>query len=227
MASTLTPTLASLAPTRRSILLLLKKAGSARAEELAASLGLTVSALRQHLAALAADGLVGHDEVRSGPGRPKHLFHLTPAAEGYFPKFHAELTNELLAYVESEDPELLERLFARRRQRRIDGARERLAGKDLRHRVIALTAILDEDGYLADWVDLGDGGYRIVEHNCAILGVAMRYGQACSSELDFIRAVLPDASVERVAHIVAGARMCAYEIRPVRKPRRGSRPSAA
>ncbi|HEX9529965.1 MAG TPA: ArsR family transcriptional regulator [Acidimicrobiales bacterium] len=213
MVTTLPQTLANLAPTRRSILLLLKKAGSARAEELAGSLGLTVSALRQHLSALAADGLVGHEQVRSGPGRPKHLFHLTPAAEGYFPKFHAELTNELLAYVEAEDPELLDRLFTRRRQRRIEGARERLAGRDLRARVEELTAILDGDGYLADWVEVGEGRYRIVEHNCAILGVAMRYGQACSSELDFIRAVLPDAEVERVSHIVHGARMCAYEVR--------------
>ena len=172
VASALPPTLAALAPTRRSILLLLKKAGSARAEELADSLGLTVSALRQHLSALAADGLVGHEQVRSGPGRPKHLFHLTPAAEGYFPKLHAELTNELLAYVEAEDPELLERIFTRRRQRRIEGARDRLAGRDLRARVEELTAILDEDGYLADWVEVGEGRYRIVEHNCAIFTVA-------------------------------------------------------
>ena len=47
--------------------------------------------------------------------------------------------------------------------------------------------------------------YRIVEHNCAIWAVAQRYGQACTSEIDFIRAVLPEADVERVQHMVAGA----------------------
>ena len=55
--------------------------------------------------------------------------------------------------------------------------------------------------------------WRIVEHNCAIWAVALRYGQACTSELDFIRTVLPEADVERVAHMVAGARRCAYEVR--------------
>jgi DeoR family suf operon transcriptional repressor len=55
--------------------------------------------------------------------------------------------------------------------------------------------------------------YRIVEHNCAIWAVAQRYGQACSSEIDFIRAVLPGTTVERVQHMVAGARRCAYEVR--------------
>ena len=36
--------------------------------------------------------------------------------------------------------------------------------------------------------------YRIVEHNCAIWAVAQRYGQACTSEIDFIRTVLPEAT---------------------------------
>jgi DeoR family suf operon transcriptional repressor len=43
--------------------------------------------------------------------------------------------------------------------------------------------------------------------------VAQRYGQACSSEIEFIRSVLPEAEVERVQHMVAGAPHCAYEIR--------------
>ena len=47
-----------------------------------------------------------------------------------------------------------------------------------------------------------------------IRAVALRYGQACTSEIDFIRAVLPEATVERILHMVAGAPRCAYEIRP-------------
>jgi DeoR family transcriptional regulator, suf operon transcriptional repressor len=55
--------------------------------------------------------------------------------------------------------------------------------------------------------------YRVIEHNCAIWAVAQRYGQACTSEIEFIRAVLPAATVERVQHMVAGAPHCAYEVR--------------
>ncbi len=76
-----------------------------------------------------------------------------------------------------------------------------------------LTRILDEDGYLASWEQVEPGVYRIVEHNCAIWAVAERYGQACTSELEFIRTVLEGADVERVQHMVAGARRCAYEVR--------------
>ncbi len=75
-----------------------------------------------------------------------------------------------------------------------------------------LTRILDEDGYLASSERVAPGVYRIVEHNCAIWAVAQKYGQACTSEIEFIRAVLPGTQVERVQHMVAGARRCAYEI---------------
>jgi DeoR family suf operon transcriptional repressor len=211
--------------TRDGILAALKRQGEARAEELAAAMGVTVSALRQHLVSLTGEGLVGHREVRSGPGRPKHYYFLTEAAESRFPKTYDELTNELLDYVADESPELLERVFERRRQRRVDGASARLAaaGPTLADQVAELARILDEDGYLAevvDWPSGGPGAMRVIEHNCAILGVAARYGQACTSELDFIRTVLPGATVERVSHMMAGQRQCAYEIKPVGRARR-------
>jgi predicted ArsR family transcriptional regulator len=170
--------------------------------------------VRQHLTGLAADGFVDRREVRSGPGRPRHLWSLAPGAEALFPKTYGALTNELLTYVADDDPELLERVFERRRQARTERAREQLAGLDLDEAVPVLAGILDEDGYLADAEREPDGTWRIVEHNCAILEVALRYGQACGAELAFIRDVLPGARVERVAHILGGSHVCAYEVRP-------------
>ena|SRR5581483_11074739 len=201
---------------RRTILRALKRCGEARAEELAATLEVTASAMRQHLTALEAEGLVTHHQVKGSPGRPKHVYHLTASAEGLFPKAYGELTTELLDYVQEADPALVESIFAKRRQRRIEGARTRLDGKPFADRVVELGHILDEDGYLAEVEPMGNGdeGFRIVEHNCAILSVASKYGLACSSELEFIRAALPDADIDRVKHMMAGAYVCAYEVRP-------------
>jgi predicted ArsR family transcriptional regulator len=42
--------------------------------------------------------------------------------------------------------------------------------------------------------------------------VASHYQQACTTELEFIRDLIPDATVERVTHKRAGAHSCAYEI---------------
>ena len=62
----------------QDVLRFIKKRGEARAEELAAELGITVSGIRQHLTAMTRDGLVSVAERREGPGRPKHYYALTP-----------------------------------------------------------------------------------------------------------------------------------------------------
>jgi DeoR family transcriptional regulator, suf operon transcriptional repressor len=213
----LNPTLASLPATRREILIALKKRGEASVDELAEHMGITVSAVRQHLTGLAAAGFVAHRAVTRGAGRPRHLYRLSAGSEALFPKYYSELTNELLSYVEDEDPEVLERIFERRRHRRVEGAVARLEGMRFPAKVAELARILDEDGYLADFEALPDGSFRITEHNCAILGLARRWGLACSTEIEFLREALPDARVERVAHMMAGAHVCRYEIRPRRR----------
>src|SRR6476660_533776 len=190
----------------------MKRRGEVRVDELAGVLGVTVSAVRQHLSALQADGWVLHRQVRAGPGRPHHLYRLSPEGDRLFPRAYAAITIDLLAEAEAEDPEIVERMFERRRARRVERAKVRLEGKSLPERVHELTSILDEDGYLAEAIDLPDGKFRIVEHNCAILAFASKYGTACGTELEFIREVLADANVERVAHLLAGGHVCAYEV---------------
>ncbi|MGN6187585.1 MAG: helix-turn-helix transcriptional regulator [Conexibacter sp.] len=208
------PALAELPPTRRELLIHLRKRGEARAEELAGALGVTVGAVRQHLQGLAAADLVEHREERPGPGRPRHVYRLAPAAEALFPRAYGELTVELLDYIGDEDPDLIARAFERRRRARVERTRERLDGLEFDARVAEVARVLDEDGYLADVEPLEDGGgWRIREHNCAILAVAQRYGHACGAEIAFLREVLPDADVTRVSHILTGAHACAYEVR--------------
>lgn len=198
--------------TRRSLLGHMKRRGEARADALAAQAGITVQATRQHLTALERDGLVTHSVERKGPGRPTHLYALTAAGDALFPRAYAELTNELLDYVEKEDPALLQRIFDRRADRRLAAARERTRNASFGTKVKEVAAILDEDGYLADFEERPDGTYLIREHNCAVLSVAQRYGHACSSELAFLRAAMPEAEVTRIAHRLAGGHVCAYRI---------------
>jgi predicted ArsR family transcriptional regulator len=208
-----TPTITD---SRRSVIDALKQRGESGADELAADLGMTLPGVRQHLGALADEGLVtSREEPRGsgGRGRPRRLYSLTPRSEPLFPKAYDELANELLRHAADEDGTLVERIFVRRRDCRIDNARARLAPKrTLRAKVAELAKILDEDGYLAEWEQIGRGKYRIVEHNCAILAVADRHPTACRSEIEFLQTVLPEATVERVSHIVSGAHQCAYVV---------------
>ena len=208
-----TPSMQALPSGRRELLTAIKKQGEARADDLAAGLGVTVSAVRQHLQGLAAEGLVTHREERNGPGRPRHLYRLTSDAEALFPKNYANLANELLGYVEEEDPAILPRAFERRAKARTARVRSRLDGMTLDEKVPLLAAILTEDGYIADCRH-SDGIWTLTERNCAILAVAFRYGHACKTEFEFLRRILPEAHIERVTHIVSGDAACAYRITP-------------
>lgn len=212
---TISEALSSLPESRRRILEHVKRGGEATAEAIAADLGVTLSGARQNLMALERDGLLEHRSARGGPGRPKHVFILTAAGDTLFPRAYAELTNELLEYVEDEDPALLERIFERRARRRLQRARERTVGLSFPEKVRVVAEILDEDGYLADFTGRDDGAFVITEHNCAVLGVALRYHHACSSELDFLKAAMPEAEVTRIAHRINGAHVCAYLVSPV------------
>jgi DeoR family transcriptional regulator, suf operon transcriptional repressor len=213
-APSATPTLPA---GRRAVLYALRRRGEASAEQIAEQLDMTVSGARQHLSALIRDGFVESAETEAREpkrGRRPLVYAATTAADALFPKAYGELTNELLGYLDGTDPQLLDALFAQRREHRIVNAQARLEPKrGLGAKVTELARILDEDGYLASSERVSPGVYLIVEHNCAIWAVAQRYGQACTSELDFIRSVLPEATVERIQHMVAGARRCAYEVR--------------
>ena len=201
---------------RRAVLYAVRRRGDASAEDVATDLGITVSGARQHLAALVQAGLAGAGDADESPrrGRPRLTYHVTAAGDALFPKAYGALTNELLGYVEEIDASGVDRLFERRRDQRVINARQRLAARGpLGERVAELTRILDDDGYLAEVSTIGPDHYLVVEHNCAIAAVASRYGQACTSEIDFIRTVLPDATVTRVSHMVSGDRRCAYDVR--------------
>lgn len=198
---------------RRDVLYAVRRRGEATVDQVADTLGITVSGARQHLAALADAGLVvTRDLPREGRGRPRQVFRTTPAADDVFPKAYGALTNELLDYLDDDIEQLL---FDRRRDERIARAEPRLEGKDLAGKVDELARILDEDGYLAHSRANDDGTFDIIERNCAIATVAASHPGACRSELEFIRTVLPDAAVERVSHIASGAAECGYHVTPV------------
>lgn len=198
--------------TRRAMLERLKRDGEHSADSLSRTLGITAAGTRQHLTALERDGLVSRRGQADGRGRPRFLYTLTPTGDSLFPRTYSELTNELLGYVEDEDPRLISRIFDRRAARRLEDARRRMAGKPLGEKVAILAEILDEDGYLADFEPAGPNTWLITEHNCAVLSVAQRYGHACGSELQFLREALPEAEVVRTAHRLAGGHVCRYEI---------------
>lgn len=200
-------------PTQRWVLASLKRLGEASADELAAELGVSASAVRQHLGALRSAGLVEARRAQGPRGRPAERFRATVRTEPMFVGGGADLSIELLSHIEQEDPELVERVFDRRRAQLVEEARHHLDADSVEARIAQVTELMDAQGYLCDFEQVARGHYRINLHNCAIWSVASRFRQACASELEFLQGVLPDAAVQRVTHKTAGAHTCAYDVR--------------
>ncbi|HET6223132.1 MAG TPA: metalloregulator ArsR/SmtB family transcription factor [Dongiaceae bacterium] len=209
------------------LLLLLKTRGPATAAVLARSLKLTPMGVRQHLSRLAADGLVAHFDERRTVGRPKRHWQLAPAAEARFPDSHAQMTVEILGAVRTTFGEAgLDRLIAQREQDMLIKYKEALAGAgSLGQRLRRLAKLRSEEGYMAESVAEGDGTYILIENHCPVCAAARACQNLCRSELAIFSTVLADCRVERIDHILAGARRCAYRVTPTagRERRRGVR----
>jgi len=181
----------------------------------------------QQLHALEAASLVCHATERHGVGRPRHLYDVTPDAQGLFPADYDGLAAGLLAAIdEVGGPDLIEDVFAARRRQIGHRIRKSLAARlpadaGLVDKVRELAVLQDEAGYLADWFVGADGAVRLRENNCAIYHVARGTRAACDAELKLFRELLGE-DVVRESHIASGDRCCTYRIGSPRDRGRGS-----
>jgi len=198
------------------ILLLLKTYGASRTLAVAERLGVSRQAALQHLSKLAAEGLVEHATERAGVGRPRRSWSLTSKGHARFPDTHAQLTVEMIQAVREEfGAEGLERLVARRERATAGAYREAMTGAaGLEERLSRLAALREAEGYMAGWLALEDGTYLVTENHCPICAAAAVCQGFCRAELNLFETLLAPARVERIEHILAGARRCAYRVSP-------------
>lgn len=197
------------------ILFLLKTGGPARTGELAERLGITRQASRQHLENLASKGLVRFETLKAGIGRPRRLWALTEAGHAKFPDGHAQMTVDILNAVRGEFGDAgLDRLITRRERETTASYRSALAEvTTLGARVERLAALRNAEGYMAEWKACDDGSFLLMENHCPICAAANACRNLCRSELaTFSDSLGGDCRVERIDHILSGARRCTYRI---------------
>jgi len=198
------------------ILFLLKTRGPSRTGEIATRLGISRQGSRQQLERLAAEGLISAETRRGGVGRPRRHWSLTAKGHGRFPDSHAQMTIDLIEAVRGEFGEDgLERLIARRERETLRHYAEAAGNGSLEARVEALAKLRTDEGYMAEWRRDEDGSFLFVESHCPICAAARACQSLCRSELVTFQKVLgTSCTVERLDHLLAGARRCAYRIAP-------------
>lgn len=228
------PGWARLTPAKKRVLELIKRSGPCTPAELAAELGRTEVALRQHLQVLQEEGLV-RDGRRppKGRGRPATEWTLTEAARSLFPDRHGDLTVQLIdAAKESFGEEGLRRLLESRLRAQLEVYRRELPteGASLRQKLEALARRRTQEGYMAevrtaremgagDVAEVEDGSGEtlyLLEHHCPICDAARSCVGLCARELELFSAYLGSGvEVERVRHLLAEGDRCVYRIRPI------------
>ncbi|GAA0372931.1 transcriptional regulator [Bowmanella denitrificans] len=197
------------------ILYLLKNRGEMTARQLADALQMTAMGARQHLLQLARQNLVSHFSRQGQVGRPKQFWQLTELAQQRFGDMHAHLSLQLLASAKQEFGEQgLEKII---RRREATSRKEYLASmqglENITDKLMCLSEIRSREGYMASWQEEPGRGYWFMENHCPICTAANQCQQFCRSELELFQACIGEQyHVQRMEHILDGARRCSYLI---------------
>jgi len=200
--------------------------GPVTAAQLSAELGVTPAAVRRHLDALAADGLVRQAPLAAGsrgPGRPARGWVATEAAHAAEPGAYDDLATAALAALERElGRGALER-FAQARADELE-ARHRdqveAAGTAPAARAGALAQGLTGDGYAARAAVVGarhthQPGVQLCQGHCPVQSVAARYPELCEAETAAFSRLL-GVPVRRLATLAAGHHACTTHVTTAR-----------
>ena len=110
----------------------------------------------------------------------------------------------------------VERLIEKRTRTQLRRYKEQLptaTSASLGRRINALARLRTKEGYMAFAEKTGAREWLLVENHCPICAAAELCQGLCRQELSLFRKTLgPGVRVERVEHILAGARRCAYRI---------------
>ncbi|MGN6473504.1 MAG: helix-turn-helix transcriptional regulator [Mycobacteriales bacterium] len=189
--------------------------GPSTAAELAARLGLTTAAIRRHLDAAVADGLiVARDERahgRRGRGRPAKRFSLSEAGHDAGPTAYDDVAIEALRYLRDAVGEGAVEDFARQRMAAWEARyAERIASLPLDERAAALAEALADDGYASTVHDTALG-VQVCQHHCPVQHVAEEFPVLCEVETEAIGRLV-GRHVQRLATIARGDGVCTTHI---------------
>lgn len=206
-----------LSASQQRILQQLKTRGPQTVKILAKQIDMTSMGVRQHLADLLTKDLITQDrEDKQIRGRPVHLWKLTAAGHQQFPSKHETVALGLIKVIQESQGEsaLAELINACAHNVKTRYQQSMLQSPlDLKAQLKCLAELRSAEGYMAELRLLPDGNWLLIENHCPIYTAAKQCQTFCSSELVMFSELLEQfAAVERVDHLLTGARRCAYRV---------------
>jgi predicted ArsR family transcriptional regulator len=202
--------------TRDAVARTILERGPQSAAALAKHLGLSAAAIRRHLDALVADGLLAERQARPsanrGRGRPAKVFVLTDSGRAAFPHAYDDLASTALRYLRSSGGDAAVTAFA---DSRADALVEVITAEldgtaSLTTRAEALAESLSAHGYAAT-SSSAPAGVQICQHHCPVEHVAAEFPQLCEAETRAFERLL-GTDVRRLATIAHGDGVCTTHV---------------
>jgi predicted ArsR family transcriptional regulator len=195
--------------------------GPSTAAVLAADLGVTPAAIRRHLDALLADGLIEEREPRAsvvrGRGRPARLFAITASGRDSFDQAYDDLAASALRFLAENGGREAVGAFARQRVAELEARyRPVVEAAATGDRTEALAEALSSDGYAATARPTGSGpaaGEQLCQHHCPVAHVAEQFPELCEAETEVFARLL-GTHVQRLATIAHGDGVCTTHVPP-------------
>jgi predicted ArsR family transcriptional regulator len=201
--------------TRNRVARTILERGASTAAELADLLDLTAAAVRRHLDALTAEGMLEarEQQVRGvrGRGRPAKVFALTDRGRDEFDQAYDDLALQALRFLAVQGGEEAVAAFARQRVVELEQRyRPLLEQIDERDRSRALASALSDDGYAASVRQVSSGD-QMCQHHCPVAHVAEEFPQLCVAETEVFARLL-GRPVQRLATIAHGDGVCTTHV---------------
>lgn len=198
---------------RQLLILLLENKAGLTIDELVSALGVTRTAVYQHMASLEKDGYVEKHRLTKTGGRPGQSYILTELGMNLFPKQYAWFSQLLLSTLKEKlGSDGLESAL-RELGRQLAGVlSSRMTGKDAAGQVMEMAGILQELGYQASAVpDDGSTLPVIRACNCVYHQIAKEMPEVCQLDLSLMSTLL-GREIEHLECMARGGQTCRFRV---------------
>jgi predicted ArsR family transcriptional regulator len=187
------------------------------ASQLAGQLGVSATAIRQHLAALQALGMVERRRVGERAHRPTELYHLSPEGRRAFPKRYDLLLREIVAVLAEQQGAAAVTAIVEAAARRLGEQTAGEASRWPRADAARWTRLLEWIEREFAWQAEGEttaGSHHLTIHHCPFRDLSQNDPGICGAFFPaLIRSLYGDATITHTP-LDGNPACCAFAVKP-------------
>ena len=195
---------------------LLEHKSGATVDELVSAIGLSRTAVNQHLIVLEREGYVRKTTPRKTGGRPGRIYILTEEGTNLFPKQYSWFSRLLMQTLREQlGEDQLGQYMYELGVKMSASLIPRLVGKNRAERVSEIVKIMNETGFRARTISHADNDKipRVQCKNCVYHDLSKDYPEVCRFDIGFLSGLM-GAEVEHQACMQRGGDACRFRFKP-------------